>query len=409
MQETITRNKHNLDVEMVHPETYNFLEKYLYFYGGRGGGKSKTVARLVPLHCWENPGTVALITRKTFPSLRITAMKDTLKAIEEMNIPGMFYKSDSYFLYVNGSIIYFLPLYTSTGGKNERLKSLDLNIVWMEEATECALSDFMTLNPSVRLEGIRKWYFTFNPPETSQHWLYKTYDIQKSEGTARRVHFGLKDNPLLPVEIIEELNNLKNIDEGLYLRFAKGEWGIDVLRERVWDNVHRGKLTDKKPKFGAIDWGWSDPTVFNPYGLQDNDVYVMNEIYKRRKQPEEIGDMIIEMLKGYHISKGGIPIYADSEAPEKNAKLTDMGLWIVPVKKGKGSVEKGIVKVRTLTVYIDEDKCPNTWREVTNWIYPKDKDGNTKEKPVEYNDHCCDTLRYGVVGFMGEELQLSVV
>lgn len=407
--ETITRNNHDIDVEMVHGEVYGYPEKYMYCYGGRGGGKSKTVARLVVLHCWENPGITALVTRKTFPALRITAMKDTLDIIEELEIPGIFHKSDSYFQFINGSIIYFLPQYTSTGGKNERLKSLDLNVVWMEEATECSLQDFENLNPSVRKIGLHKWYFTFNPPETSEHWLYGNYDRQKELGTARRVHFGLRDNPLLPEDVIQELNNLKHIDEGLYLRFAKGEWGIDVLRERVWENIHRGTLPTGKPKFAGLDWGWNDPTVFHLYGLHDKDVYMVDEIYKTHKQPEEVGKMIVSMLKQYHIGKDSIPIYADSDSPEKNERLSDMGLWIVPTKKYSGSVEDGIVKVRMLTVYIDEERCPNGWREVTNWIYPKDKDGKTKEKPIEYNDHSCATLRYGVTGFMGSKVQLYIV
>jgi len=407
--ETITRNNHDIDMQMVHPEIINYPEKYIYCYGGRGGGKSKTIARIVVLHCWENPNTIFLVTRKTFPSLRLSAMKDTLDVIEELEIPGTFHKSESYFQFINGSIIYFLPQYTSTGGRNDRLKSIDLNGVWMEEPTECAALDFDKLFPNVRLPGVDKYYFTFNPPETSEHWLYKKYDEHKERGIGRKVHFGLEDNPLLRKDIKEELEYLKNTDMGLYLRFAKGEWGIDVLRERVWENIHRGILPTGKPKFAGLDHGWNDPMVFHLYGLHDKDVYMVDEIYKTHKQPEEFGELIIEMLKQYHIGKDSIPIYADCDSPEKNQKLNDMGLWVIPTKKYKGSVEDGIVKVRSLTVYIDEDKCPNGWRETTNWIYPKDKDGNTKEKPIEYNDHSCATLRYGVTGFMGSKLQLFIV
>ena len=39
--ETITRNKHDLDVGMVHEEIYGYPEKYIYCYGERGGVKSK--------------------------------------------------------------------------------------------------------------------------------------------------------------------------------------------------------------------------------------------------------------------------------------------------------------------------------------------------------------------------------
>ena len=415
--ETITRNNHRLEVQAVHGDIGAYPEKYIYCYGGRGGGKSKTVARLVPAHCWENPGLISLVTRKTFPSLKITAMKDTLNAIEQMGIPGTFYKSDSYFQYINGSITYFLPLYTSTGGKNERLKSLDLNIVWIEEPTECTQQDFDYLNPSVRLPGLHKFYFTFNPPETSDHWIYKKYDIQKSKGMAQRVHFSLEDNPLLPDDIKQELYDLKETDEGLYLRFAKGEWGIDVLRERVWENVHRGVLRNEPTNiFGGIDHGYTAPACAYIYGLYDNDIYIIDEVYKRKMQPEEFGFRIIEMLKRNHIRPNSIPFHADSEDPKTNDKLKDFrwenksySLWIIPAKKGKGSVKASLKEVRSYKVLIDEEKCPNAWREIPYWIFPKDRDGNISEEPLGINDHSCMALCYGVMGQLKGKIQLYVV
>ena len=392
---------------MVHPEVYNYPEKYQFLYGGRGGGKSKDGARCVVLHCWENPGTKFLVTRKTFPSLKISAMEETLSVINELEIAGTLesignqYKK---FVYANGSVIFFLPLYTS---RNEKLKSFDLNGVWIEEPTECNLSDYDNLFPSVRLPGLEKWYFTFNPPESSEHWVYKVYDRLNIKGIARKVHYALEDNPLLRQEIKDELEYYKNIDEGLYKRFYLGEWGIDVIRQRVWQRVERGILGDKKVDgwFCGLDFGWNHPLSFHLYGDVDNDVYMVEEIHKRHLHIEDLAPMIEKKFAKHELDKANIIITADCEDPEKIVMLQDLGFNVKASKKGKGSKKAGIDRVRLHKIVIDEDMCPQGWKEVTNYIFLEDKDGNVQEETIKLNDDSCDDLRYGVVGYYSGAMQ----
>jgi len=404
--ETIVRNQHNIDLQMVHPEVYGRSEKYIYAYGGRGGGKSKTVARCVVLHCWENPGISFLVTRKTMPSLRITAMKDVMDVINELGIAGTPHVADHYFQFINGSIVYFLPLYVSEG-RNERLKSLDLNGIWFEEATEATKKDFDSIHPAVRLQGLHKFYFTFNPPETSEHWIYKQFDRQKAKGTARKVHFDIEDNPLLPDDIKEELYDLKELDNGLYLRFAKGKWGINVRRQTVWERVERGTIENKKVNgwFCGLDFGWNHPLSFHLYGDVDNDVYMVEEIHKRHLHIEDLAPMVEEKFAKHGIDKANIIITADCEDPEKIAMLQDLGFYVKASKKGKGSKKAGIDKVRLHKIVIDEDMCPQGWKEINNYIFLEDKDGNIKEETIKLNDDSCDDLRYGVVGYYSGAMQ----
>jgi len=393
---------------MAHEEVMDYLEKYLFFYGGRGGGKSKTAALDIAERGWTIAGLQTLVTRKTLPSLRITAMKDTLDAIEKLKIPGHFKKSEYTYYYDNGSMIYFFPLFEQAR-RSTRLKSLDLNVIWAEEATEMTKLDFDEIKWTMRLPGFRQMIFTFNPPENGNHWLYKEYERQKAKGRARKIHFDIEDNPLLPEDEKQELRDLKGIDKGLYLRYAIGKWGIDVIRNRVWTNIHLGVLEDKKPTFGGIDHGYSHPAAVHLFREKNDELNVMDEIYVRRHQPEELGELIAQMLKDWNLKKSEFPFHADSEDPAANDMLESMGFYIIPATKGPGSVNEGIEAVRRLKVIVDEEKCPNAWRELPAWIYKKDKDGKSTEKPVEFNDHCCATIRYAVLGERDEELQLSVV
>lgn len=393
-----------LHCAMVHPECYDYIEPYQYYYGGRGGGKSKTVARIIPLLAWSHPNLVALVTRKTFPSLRITAMQDTLDAVNQMDIPGTYFEQKRVFEFINGSKIHFSPLYIARN-RNERLKSFEYNVLWMEEPTECAKADFDNLAPARRLPGIHRTYFTFNPPETSEHWLYHLFNRQYAKKQARKVHFGLEENPLLPVDVRQELYDLKEIDIGLYKRFAEGEWGIDVKRKRVWTNIMLGTLPGKSELwFGGIDHGWNNPSSWHLYGLYDNDIYVVDEVYKSHMQPEEFGVKIMEAIVRNGLNPARVPNAADSEAPDKNRKLQQCGLWVIPAVKGKGSVEKGVVEVRRYKVYVDDEKCPNAWRELTSYIYPEDRDGKILEEPMTIDNHSCDDLRYAVMTILKQKL-----
>jgi phage terminase large subunit len=400
----ISRQGQDLYVQMVHPEVVQDTTKYHWYYGGRGGGKSKTAARKVAINLWHRAGNRGLVTRKTFPSLRITAMKDVLDAIEFMQIPGEYKASENTFYYDNGSSVLFLPLYEQAR-RSERLKSLDLNLIWAEEATEMSLDDYKNLKWTMRLPGIRQMIFSFNPPERADHWLYREYERQVAKGQALKVHFDIEDNPLLPEDLKRELYDLKHTDAGLFERYAKGTWGIDVVRDRVWENVHFGRYNGK-PKSGGQDWGYSDPSVTLFIHRTDGKLYIMDEIYKRRKQPEEIGAMIEERFKAWGIKKSEFPIHADSANKTENEKLRSMGFWIKPSKKGKGSVNEGIIEARKLEIIIDEERCPNAAREIPNWVYRKDRDGNTLDEPVDFDDHCPACVRYNVLGEKQSRLQI---
>jgi phage terminase large subunit len=398
-----TANNIKLRLPMVHKEILNFKEKYTYCYGGRGGGKSKTVARVIVTLAIQHPKTTWLVTRKSGPALEVTAKRDVLDAIAQIEKHvvscGLMHEAKSYYEFDNGSRVYFLPLYISQN-RNERLKSMDLNGIWYEEPTECTKADYDMLFPCTRLPGLRKVYFTFNPPESSDHWLYKLYARQYAQHIAHKVHFAIEDNPLLPEDVVAELDQLKEIDAGLYERFRKGTWGIDVKRKRVWTRIFPGGFIDSADAYvSGADFGWSSPSSWHLYGIKDDNVYMIDEIYRTHLQPEDFAALILDKLTENKLSPRVVPVIADSEAPEKIAKLREAGLWVIGYKKYKGCVNDGIIEVRRHEIYVDDEKCPFGYRDLTNYIYPLDRDGNVQEEPLKLNDHACDDMRMAIHAF----------
>jgi len=122
----------NLDIiKSIYSKINNADNRYVLVYGGAGTGKSHTVAQFLILNYIINyTGLYMLVMRKTNPSLRITVYPLFLDLLNKFNIPYLVNKSEQV-VYCNDNVIYFKSL-----DEPEKIKSLNLNIVWLEETTE---------------------------------------------------------------------------------------------------------------------------------------------------------------------------------------------------------------------------------------------------------------------------------
>ena len=66
-------------------------------------------------------------------------------------------------------------------------------------------------------------------------------------------------------------------------------------------------------------------------------------------------------------------------------------------KKGAGSVEHGFKKLRSLKkIYIDPNRCPNTYKEFTSYAFLKDKNGDNRPDYPRINDDAIAATRYAL-------------
>ena len=87
-------------IEVINPEVIEYREKYLFVYGSRGSGKSTTVAHKIINHALEYPKSKILVTRKTLPSLRVTAMRILLEELNKYQVP---YKQQNMIIYTRNA------------------------------------------------------------------------------------------------------------------------------------------------------------------------------------------------------------------------------------------------------------------------------------------------------------------
>ena len=88
---------------------------------------------------------------------------------------------------------------------------------------------------------------------------------------------------------------------------------------------------------------------------------------------------------------------ADSAEPKSIADFKAYGAFIREAEKGPESVRYGIKWLQGLRhIYIDKIRCPNVWKEFTQYEYEKDRDGNFISAYPDENNHTIDALRYAM-------------
>jgi len=136
-----------------------------------------------------------------------------------------------------------------------------------------------------------------------------------------------------------------------------------------------------------MDFGYSvDPTTL--IGLYKwNEAYIFDEVlYKKGMLNRDIS----LYLQSNNIKEN---ITADSAEPKSIAELVSYGHNVFPVSKGRDSVVYGINLINQNEIYITS-RSKNLKRELEGYVWAKDKDGNTLQKPSGAHPDCIDAARY---------------
>lgn len=379
------------NVVKVIDKIYSFLEsskaKVNLIYGGAGSGKSYTLAQYILLDIVaKHPRKSILVSRKFNPSLKLSSIK-LFKELLETSIPLPYRerKAEQSLIFPNGCEIHFRGL-----DDPEKVKSMEFNFIWLEEATEFTSDDFQHFRLRLRKatnDIPNRMFLTFNP--IGKHsWIYKHF-FEEKQPDAKILHTVYKDNPFLDKEYVKMLEDLVNVDRYYYEVYVLGKFA--ELINTIYDNWEVVKPT-RLPKdydeiIYGVDFGYNNPSAILEIGLKDDDIYVLKEFYRKGLTNNEL----IEALESFMYSKNA-PVYADSAEPDRIKELEDRGFYVYPAKK---SVKDGIDYVKRFKIYIS-NLCTNTIEEIEQYKWREDRQGNILEEPVKMNDHAMDALRYAV-------------
>lgn len=380
----------DIPITRVFRETRKAQNTLVINRGGARSSKSHSIAQLFISELTTGKNKSLLVTRKTFPSLRITAYRNIVNLLIEYGYYSYCKhdKTEKSLTWPNGNWMYF-----SSIDDPEKIKSTEWNKVWMEEATDFTYDDFRILQ--LRLSGPcakgerNQLFMSFNPIDAF-HWI-KTRLIEK-EQDVKEIISTYKDNPFLSPEYIKILLALKDTDPNYWKIYGEGEWGVlENIIYRNWDTINPDLWPDNFDHIiYGLDFGFNSPSALIEIGMKDREYYERELLY----ESSLTNTALIDKLRNLIPNRSNY-LFADTAEPARIEEIVQAGFNVYPSDK---SVKDGIDYVKSQTIHVHQES-ENLIKEKRGYKYKETKDGQVLDEPLKFNDHLMDAERYGLYTF----------
>ena len=382
---------------------YQDKDKFIILItGGRGSGKSFATSAFIERLTFEKkPDDIVhqiLYTRYTMVSAHISIIPEMMEKIE-LDGTSKYFKSTRTDVVnkMTGSRIMFRGIKTSSGVQTAKLKSIHgITTFVCDEAEEWTNEqDFDKIMLSIRQKGIQNRIIIIMNPTDSNHFIYKkyienTHKLVEIDGVpvqisthpnVLHIHTTYFDNlDHLSDEFLKEVRQMKEDNPDKYAHTVIGRWA-DVAEGAVfkkWGIVDEFPMWCKKVAIG-LDFGYSvDVTAAVRCGIVDNAIYLDEIDYRTNLLSSDI----IKSLRPWNL-----PVYADSADPRLIQEIHNGGVRIYATEKGAGSIVAGIDKMKDMEIFVTK-RSYNLQKELRNYVWDKDKDGNYINTPVDKDNHC---------------------
>ncbi len=398
----------NAHLNPSHSSFFQATDPEVVVYGGANAGKTYSIAdKLLCQSVWQSDRPLkALIIRKTFPSLRVSALEILEKRASLFQMPFNLNKSEWIAKLHNMTFIF-----QSLNNKEdyEKLHSqTDIDFIWINEVIQLREPDYEECLR--RLRGGKSRFeqiiIDFNPIGKTS-WIYKRF-FERNIGNVRKFRYTIEDNhpDYLALEKtqreLQRLKATKKYNKNYFNIYFLGEWGELEGIIYDWDVVGKTKEQEQKKM------SWKE--IINPdeiiYGGDFGysvDPAVVLRIYRKADHfwLEELvyATGLTNQALGRKMQKKGVEpdsiIYFDSAEPKSIQEICDMGFTAKPCEKGPDSVVAGIDFLQEQNIHII-DGSENVSIEQRSYVRQQDKDGNWLPKPIEFNNHAMSAARYGI-------------
>lgn len=369
------------------------------FKGGRGSTKSTTVAMTIVELLKNNHDVHAVVCRKVGNTIKDSVYNKIKWAIGKQEFTEEFDSKLSPLeitLKATGQKIYFRG-----ADDPDKIKSINpefgyIGILWFEELDQFSgPEEVRKIEQSAIRGGDLAWIFkSFNPPKTMNNWANK-YVLEPKEN--RIVHSSTYlDVPpeWLGQPFIDEAEHLKEVNPNAYEHEYGGVPngnGGNVFEYLEIREITNEEISHMDRIYPGVDYGWF-PDAYcylrTYYDSAREKIYLLDELYVNKWSNAKTADWIKK--KGYD----DYTMICDSAEPKSVTDYRDAGLPARGAIKGPGSVEYGFKFLQTKTIVIDPRRTPNAYKEITEYEYERDKEGNVISGYPDGNDHAISALRY---------------
>jgi phage terminase large subunit len=358
-------------------------------YGGRGKGSTWNISRgLLALSCEKKQRI--LCTREFQNSIDESVYHTLVSQITLLGLESNFEIQKTRITSRIGSDFIFKGLRHNI----DSIKSMEgVDIVWIAEADKVPQDSWDKLIPTIRTKGSR-FYVDFNT-DAEDDPVYKMFVATQRPDT-QILYQTYKDNPFFPDVLREQMlwDKVHNYD--------KYQWIWEGQPRSISDAcVFHGKFrvdSFETPKdaqfFHGLDFGFAhDPLAAIRAYIVGDTLFV----------DRATGGVGIEITDTPRVLDG-IPTFrdwdsiADNARPELISYLRQNGFPRMKAsKKGKGSIEDGIAKIRGFKEVVIHERCNEVIQEFKLYSYKRNSvTGDVMPIPEDKNNHYVDSLRYAL-------------
>jgi len=349
--------------------------------GGTSASKTVSILCLLINYAIRNDDKEISVVSESVPHLRRGALKDFLAVLKGLNRykDSQYNKSTLKYTFTNGSYIEFFST-----DQPDKLRGARRTDLYINECNNVPFDAYTQL--ATRTSGTI--WLDYNP--SNLFWVDKELIGQPDTDYITLTY---KDNDALPESIVREIEKAK--EKAKTSTYWANWWKVYGLGEQGslegvcipdWKEIDRIPEDARLMAYG-MDFGYSvDPTTL--IGLYKwNDAYIYDEVlYKKGMLNRDISRFISQQ----DIKEN---IVADSAEPKSIAELQGYGHSIYGVSKGRDSVVYGINLINQNEIYVTA-RSKNLKRELQGYVWAKDKEGNTLQKPTGEHPDCIDAARY---------------
>jgi PBSX family phage terminase large subunit len=436
-------------------EAMTCKDHQMFLYGSAGSGKTTALCHKMMLLCMLYPGVKFLFTRKSYRSL-VKSGVETFERVLREHGWEITNKQSSTKIHKMGDSEpreFRFPYAKRVGLKGDnpshiyegvsRVVLASLDKVYDEMGSEY---DYVYVNQPEQIEE-DDWQFLISRangrrdvapypqlmgdpnPAHLKHWIklggYELIDGEKvGDGDRwRMIKSSYSDNPKIWDQRLdcftptgeEQIGRMmKSMNSIMQKRLIEGEWcSFDgLVYGEVWDRVRHIQsnklydIGDHWERYWAVDFGYTSPHAVLMFARNpENGQFVC---YRQIIQAGITTKELARKIKDATIAEPRPRAIIADKNPESIAVLTqELGMNVIPAKKGAGSIKAGIDIVISMLkndqlvfledsvfeedVKLREDKLPIGFQEeVENYAWNPDK----VETPIGENDHALDACRY---------------
>lgn len=287
-------------------------------------------------------------------------------------------------------------IYIRSAERPESIEGFTAEWAWLDEAGKYKLE--VWINIQARLAIMHGQLFITTTPD-SMNWLYTDFYERFIQGDKDFLVVQWKsiDNPYFSLEEYERAKRTL-----APIIFRKRYEGTFEKMEGLVYNITPEHLIDpyvfqSVDCIAGVDFGWTNPSAISVIKYNRDGVFhIVDEFYKTQVTTDEL----IEKCKILREHHGINKFYPDNAEPDRIEEMRRAGLNVRDIKK---DTLAGINEVNNLLAQHKLKifkNCKFHIEEFNTYHFDESlEDKNQKEKPVPFNDHLMDAMRYALTAY----------